>query len=148
MRASLFAASSDWLTEAGEGALDVLTFVPIVAALLVFAATLRGWYRRTIGRRRDRYRRLARLGTNAQLSFFTSVLGEPPAIRRTRGARVRQSVPREEYERAEGWEIVPDDELDEDGLNEELVDDDELDDEVEEEIDVEEWVTVIRSGSP
>lgn len=31
--------------------------------------TVRGYYRRTLGRRRDRYRRLARLGTGAQLSL-------------------------------------------------------------------------------
>src|SRR5207248_10474793 len=42
-----------------------------------------GLYRRTLGRRRDRYGRLARLGTNGQISFFSSVLGEPPAMRRT-----------------------------------------------------------------
>jgi hypothetical protein len=53
------------------------------AGLVAVAAAVRGWYRRTLGRRRDRYARLARLGTGAQLSFFVAVLGEPPAIRRT-----------------------------------------------------------------
>ena len=41
------------------------------------------WYRRTLGRRKHAYDRLARLGTGAHLSFFESVLGEPPAIRQT-----------------------------------------------------------------
>jgi hypothetical protein len=53
------------------------------AGLLVVWTAARRWYRDTIGRRRNRYDRLARLGTGAQLSFFTSVLGEPPAMRRT-----------------------------------------------------------------
>ena len=43
----------------------------------------RGPYRRTLGRRRDRYERLARLAPGAQLSFFASVHGEPPAIKST-----------------------------------------------------------------
>jgi hypothetical protein len=53
------------------------------AALLAVGTAVRGWYRRTLGRRFDRYGRLARLGTGAQLSFFASVLGEPPAMHRT-----------------------------------------------------------------
>jgi hypothetical protein len=58
----------------------------ILVALLAaigLAQLLRGLYSRTLGRRRDRYARLQRLGTNAQLPFFTSVLGEPPAMERT-----------------------------------------------------------------
>lgn len=58
----------------------------ILGALLAAVAVvggLRGVYRRTLGRRRDRYQRLGRLGTNAQLAFFASVLGEPPAMRRS-----------------------------------------------------------------
>lgn len=58
-------------------------YVGAFAALLAVAAWVRDRYRRTLGRRRDRYERLARLGSGAQLSFFESVLGEPPAIRRT-----------------------------------------------------------------
>jgi hypothetical protein len=58
-----------------------------ILAALVTAITLLGLgrsvLRRTIWRRRDRYARLGRLGTQAQLSFFTSVLGEPPAQRRS-----------------------------------------------------------------
>ncbi len=52
------------------------------AALLVVSAAIRGLYRRTVGRRRDRYRRLSRLGNRAQVDFFTSALGDPPVIRR------------------------------------------------------------------
>jgi hypothetical protein len=36
-----------------------------------------------LGRRRDRYERLARLAPGAQLSFFTAVHGERPAIKTT-----------------------------------------------------------------
>lgn len=54
-----------------------------LAALIGLITAARGRYRETIGRRADRYARLARLGTGAQLSFFASVLGEPPAMRRT-----------------------------------------------------------------
>jgi hypothetical protein len=61
----------------------VATLFGGATAFLALVATARGWYRRTFGRRLDRYRRLARLGTGAQLSFFVSVLGEPPAIQRT-----------------------------------------------------------------
>jgi hypothetical protein len=53
------------------------------AALLAIWDYLRRLYRRTLGRRGDRYDRLARLGTGANLGFFTSVLGEPPAMQRT-----------------------------------------------------------------
>ena len=65
-----------WLAHAGQ-----------IAAALVAAGAVLGFawttYRKTLGRRRDRYGRLERLGTNAQISFFSYVLGEPPAIRRT-----------------------------------------------------------------
>jgi hypothetical protein len=105
-------AAADWLTDIVESAGEVLTFVPIVGAVIGLAAIVRNWYRRTIGRRRDRYRRLARLGTNAQLSFFESVLGEPPAIKRTRDEKIRQIVPREEYAISD-WEAAP--EIAEDG---------------------------------
>lgn len=72
----MIAAINDVL--GGAGAL-----VGALAALLVLNAAMKEFYRRTIGRRRDRYARLARLGTGAQLSFFEAVLGEPPAIRQT-----------------------------------------------------------------
>ncbi len=62
---------------------DSASLVGAAAALLVLAGAARAWYRRTLGRRRDRYGRLARLGTRAQLSFFEAVLGEPPAMRAT-----------------------------------------------------------------
>lgn len=67
---------ASWLANAGQIA------VALVAAGGV-AAFVWGTYRRTIGRRRDRYGRLSRLGANAQISYFSSALGEPPAIRRT-----------------------------------------------------------------
>jgi hypothetical protein len=58
-----------------------------VSAAAVIGGT-RAAYRKTLGRRHVAYRRLSRLGTNAQLSFFTAVLGEPPAMRRTIDAMV------------------------------------------------------------
>lgn len=70
-----------WLSRVGE----ILTAVVAAGAVLGFAWSL---YRSTFGRRRDRYGRLARLGTNAQVSFFSSVLGEPPAMRRTEQSAV------------------------------------------------------------
>jgi hypothetical protein len=53
-----------------------------VVAALALAGSGRSLYRRTVGKRRDLTRRLTRLGTGAQLEFFESVLGEPPAKRR------------------------------------------------------------------
>jgi hypothetical protein len=51
-----------------------------IVAALTLLSLLRNGYRRSLGSRRDASRRLSRLGTNAQLSFFTAVLGEPPAF--------------------------------------------------------------------
>lgn len=53
------------------------------AALFAIWDAIRRRYRATIGRRAENCQRLARLGTGAQLSFFTSVLGEPPAMQST-----------------------------------------------------------------
>jgi len=71
------------VTAAGTSLLAGTEYLGGVAALLVVGASARSGYRKTLGRRRERYRRLARLGTGAHLSFFVSVLGEPPAIRHT-----------------------------------------------------------------
>ena len=72
---------SSWLASAGQ-----------IAAALVAAGAIAAFvwsvYRRTLGRRRDRYSRLARLGANAQISFFSSALGDPPAIRQTNESTV------------------------------------------------------------
>lgn len=54
-----------------------------LVALVALNAAAKGVWHRTVWRRRDRYARLGRLGTGAHLSFFESVLGEPPAIRKT-----------------------------------------------------------------
>jgi len=70
-------------TSAGTSILAGTEYLGGAAALLVVGASVRSGYRKTLGRRRERYRRLARLGTGAHLSFFVSVLGEPPAIRHT-----------------------------------------------------------------
>jgi hypothetical protein len=68
-------------TSPGLSVADVASIIAAVAALLALGAAARTMYRKTIGRRADRYRRIARLGTGGRLSFFTSVLGEPPAMR-------------------------------------------------------------------
>lgn len=60
---------------------DVGSLLAAVTAVLALFEGIRAWYRRTLGRRRDRYGRLARLGAGAQLSFFADVLGESPAMR-------------------------------------------------------------------
>lgn len=57
------------------------SLVGATAAALALAGATRSLYLRTIGRRRDRYARLTRLGVGAQLLFFSSVLGEPAAMR-------------------------------------------------------------------
>jgi len=74
----------------GDIGLGLAAVLGGAAALLTIWAALRSWYRRTLGRRRDRYERLARLGTQALLSFFQSVLGEPPAMRKTITAEVSE----------------------------------------------------------
>ena len=75
MITAIFGLSAEEANAAG-------TLVAAIAALLALTGAIRAWYRRTLGRRRDRYGRLARLGTGAQLGFFVAVLGEPPAMRR------------------------------------------------------------------
>lgn len=61
----------------------ITSAVGAIAAALVIWGAVRNLYVNTVGRRRDRYRRLHRLGVGAQLPFFTAVLGEPPAVQRT-----------------------------------------------------------------
>ena len=87
----------DWLDRVGE------TLTALVAAGIVLGFL---WtrYRASFGRRRDRYRRLKRLGTNAQVSFFSSVLGEPPALRRTQvGAVTRFDEAENPYQEQRVW---------------------------------------------
>ena len=62
---------------------DGSAIIGAVVAAIALSAAIRDIYLRTLGRRRDRYRRLRRLGTEAQLDFFAAVLWEPPEIRRT-----------------------------------------------------------------
>lgn len=72
---------------AQEGYFDsILEFGELVGAIvaaIALARTAQSIYTKTIGRRQRDRMRLRRLGTNAQLSYFTSVLGEPPALSRT-----------------------------------------------------------------
>jgi hypothetical protein len=125
MRLNGFLADT-WLTDLIDNAWDAFSLVPTLVAVIGFAAIVRAWYRRTLGRRRDRYERLARLGANAQLTFFTSVLGEPPAMKRALEGKVRKYVTPEEFARVgerENWEVVP-------------PDDDEIADEEDETVEV------------
>jgi hypothetical protein len=88
---------------------DASAYIPVLAAALALLAGIRTVYRRTLGRRRDRYERIARLGTNANASFFTSVIGEPPAIRRGLTGTFNELVPGTDEFRAaqrEYWESV------------------------------------------
>lgn len=81
MLGAVFAAA--WYKQVGQWLGDAGTTAAAFAAALVVAASVRGWYRRTLGSATDKCRRVTRLGTGAQLSFFTEVLGQGPAIKRT-----------------------------------------------------------------
>ena len=84
----LLVAASD-TTDSVSPVLLVTALIGAFSASLVISGAIRALFLRTVGRRRDRYRRLSRLGTGAQLPFFTSVLGEPPAV--------QHSVVKEDY---------------------------------------------------
>lgn len=91
----LLAAAADAADEASDDRfLGWLGNVAEILTALVLSATIlaAGWglYKRTLGRRRDRYARLRRLGTNAQISFFSSALADPPAMRRKQESTVRR----------------------------------------------------------
>jgi len=88
----LFAAAHPWYDRLLDAVGAAGTVVGAVLAALGLAALIKTIYRRTVGRRRDLYRRIARLGTNAQVSFFTSVLGQPPAIQRSRNEQFVEYV--------------------------------------------------------
>jgi len=62
---------------------DVATVVAAVIAVAGFVGPVRAYYTRTVGRRFDLYRRFERLGVGAHQSFFETVIGEAPAIRRS-----------------------------------------------------------------
>jgi hypothetical protein len=62
---------------------DVATLVAAVIAVAGFLGPVRAYYNRTVGRRFDLYRRFERLGVGAHQSFFETVIGEAPAIRRS-----------------------------------------------------------------
>jgi hypothetical protein len=95
--AALYDSLLDWLGRVGE----ILAGVVAAGVVLGFAW---GLYRRTLGRRRDRFGRLARLGTNAQISFFSSVLGEPPAMSRIEdGAVTRFDEAGNPHREAKRW---------------------------------------------
>jgi hypothetical protein len=67
----------------GEWAAAFGSLAAAGAVAIPVGGAARTRYRRTIGRRRDLERRLQRLGTGVHLEYFESVLGWPPAIRRS-----------------------------------------------------------------
>jgi hypothetical protein len=75
-------AHTVWYTRVAHSLPRVAEFLTALLAAVALAGFVRTVYRRSLGRRRDKYSRLRRLGTYAQLTFFSSVLGEPPAQRR------------------------------------------------------------------
>jgi hypothetical protein len=77
------AHGAPWYDRASDSLPNIAELLTALVAAAAVVGFVRARLRRTLWRRRDRYARLARLGTNAQLSFFSSVLGEPPATRRT-----------------------------------------------------------------
>jgi hypothetical protein len=83
LTATLAAAQTAWYDRAFDSLSRVAEILTALLAAIAVAGVARSIYRRTLGRRRDRYARLRRLGTNAQISFFSSVLGEPPAMERS-----------------------------------------------------------------
>lgn len=85
IREAAFAAAqaSPWYDRAAGSLPRVGEILVALIAAITLAGLARSVGNRTLNRRRDRYARFRRLGTNAQLSFFTSVLGEPPAMRRS-----------------------------------------------------------------
>ena len=62
---------------------DIAAVVAAVIAIASFVGPVRAYYNRTAGRRFDVYRRFERLGVGAHQSFFETVIGEAPAIRRS-----------------------------------------------------------------
>jgi len=62
-------------------AADVASIAAAIIAAVAVLGSVVGVWRRTLGRRRAMASRVKRLGIGAQLSYFVSVLGEPPAIR-------------------------------------------------------------------
>jgi hypothetical protein len=69
------------LADSGSALAQGAALLGAFAAFLVIGTAARARWRETFGRRADRYKRIARLGTGAHLTFFVSVLGEPPAMR-------------------------------------------------------------------
>lgn len=93
---------------------SLILFFTIVAGIAAAVVLLGGGYRlarRTVGRKWDHYRRLRRLGPQTQLSFFTSILSAPPAVRRKVQGKVTDYVEEGgEYRRVEHrrdyWECI------------------------------------------
>lgn len=59
---------------------EIATVLGAIAALIVILGALRVAYRRTLGRRRDSYKRLRRLAAGVRLSTLEAELGTPPTI--------------------------------------------------------------------
>jgi hypothetical protein len=83
------AGGDPWYLRLVHALPDIAGIMGGVVAAIALAGLVRSRYRRTLGRRRDAYERLSRLGTGVTLEFFTSVLGGPPAVKR----QVTSNVP-------------------------------------------------------
>lgn len=70
-------------THSALSAADIAAIVGGVAAAIFIYDVLRGWTKRTLGRKRILYRRLSRLGASAQLDYFVDTLEAAPAIQRS-----------------------------------------------------------------
>lgn len=82
MQATSHATGKPWYDRALDSMPRIAEIFTALLGAIALAGFVRGLYRRTLGRRRDWYARLSRLGTNASLAFFSSVLGQP-AMERT-----------------------------------------------------------------
>lgn len=78
----IFAAAAT-NSDAVSPVLLISALVGAISASILVLGALRVLLLKTVWRRWSAYGRLSRLGTGAQLPFFTSVLGEPPAVQRT-----------------------------------------------------------------
>ena len=95
------APSTDWLTTLSLR--DIGLALGALVAALTLSVALWEWWRRTLGRRGELYRRIERLGVGAQLSFFEAVIGEPPAMKHSvEGTTYEESA----HEEGEDWEPV------------------------------------------
>src|SRR5215208_4583736 len=71
----------------------------LVASILAAVLTAQGvgklvsnFFKNTIGRRRDHYSRISRLAPMTRVEYFSSVLGQPPAMKLARSRRMANAT--------------------------------------------------------